>query len=193
MNFSGLEFGVALWLRYVCVCSVQSVPSDSFESASWLLCPWDFPDKDTEVGCHFLLQGIFLTQVSNPVSLACVSCVARQILCHLSRLGKPYVCAYLVTCDPFKTSLVAQMVKRLSTVQETWVRSLGRENCLEKEMATHSSTLAQKIPRTEDSFYHLSRLGSPMYVLINLVTCDPFKDFFLSGARVFQRELWPVL
>ena len=44
------------------------------------------------------------------------------------------------------TSLVAQMVKRLSTMWETWVRSLGRKDSLEKEMATHSSTLAQKIP-----------------------------------------------
>ena len=34
------------------------------------------------------------------------------------------------------------MVKRLSTVQETWVQSLGREDSLEKETATHSSTLA---------------------------------------------------
>ena len=41
-----------------------------------------------------------------------------------------------------KTSLVAQMVKRLPTMQETWVRSLGEEDPLEKEMATHSSTLA---------------------------------------------------
>ena len=31
-----------------------------------LLCPWDFPDKNTGVGCHFLLQGIFPTQGSNP-------------------------------------------------------------------------------------------------------------------------------
>ena len=37
---------------------------------------------------------------------------------------------------------VAQMVKRLSTMQETWVRSLGQKDSLEKEMATHSSTLA---------------------------------------------------
>ena len=49
------------------------------------------------------------------------------------------------------TSPVAQMVKRLSTVRETWVRSLGREDSLEKEMATHSSTLASKIPWTEES------------------------------------------
>ena len=37
---------------------------------------------------------------------------------------------------------VAQRLKRLPVMQETWVRSLGRENPLEKEMATHSSTLA---------------------------------------------------
>ena len=41
-----------------------------------------------------------------------------------------------------RDSLVAQTVKRLSTIQETWVRSLGWEDPLEKEMATHSSTLA---------------------------------------------------
>ena len=46
-------------------------------------------------------------------------------------------------------SLVAQGVKRLPTMWETWVRSLGREDPLEKEMATHSSTLAWKIPWTE--------------------------------------------
>ena len=47
------------------------------------------------------------------------------------------------------TSLVAQRVKRLPTMQETQVQSLGQEDPLEKEMATHSSTLAWKIPWTE--------------------------------------------
>ena len=46
-------------------------------------------------------------------------------------------------------SLVAQKVKRQSAMQETQVRFLDREDSLEKEMATHSSTLAWKIPRTE--------------------------------------------
>ena len=46
--------------------------------------------------------------------------------------------------------LVAQTVKQLSAMLETWVRSLGREDPLEKEMATHSSTLAWKIPWTEE-------------------------------------------
>ena len=42
------------------------------------------------------------------------------------------------------------MVKRLSTMRETWVQSLGREDSLEKEMTTHSSTLAWKIPWMEE-------------------------------------------
>ena len=48
------------------------------------------------------------------------------------------------------TSLVVQMVKRLSTMQETQVQSLGQEDPLEKEMAPHSSTLAWKILWTEE-------------------------------------------
>ena len=47
-------------------------------------------------------------------------------------------------------SLVAQTLKRLPAMRETWVRSLGREDPLEKEMATHSSTLAWRIPWTEE-------------------------------------------
>ena len=45
---------------------------------------------------------------------------------------------------------MAQTIKHLSTMRETWVRSLGREDSLEKKMATHSSTLAWKIPWTEE-------------------------------------------
>ena len=47
-------------------------------------------------------------------------------------------------------SLVAQTVKRLPAMRETWVRFLDREDLLEKEMAIHSSTLAWKIPWTEE-------------------------------------------
>ena len=45
---------------------------------------------------------------------------------------------------------MAQMVKHLPTIQETWVQSLGWEDLLEKAMTTHSSTLAWKIPWTEE-------------------------------------------
>ena len=50
----------------------------------------------------------------------------------------------------FRTSLVVHTVKRLPTMQEIQIRSLGQEDPLEKEMATHSSTLARKIPWTEE-------------------------------------------
>ena len=49
-----------------------------------------------------------------------------------------------------RTSLVAWTVKRLPTMRETQVQSLGWEDSLEKEMAPHSSTLAWKIPWTEE-------------------------------------------
>ena len=52
--------------------------------------------------------------------------------------------------EGFVCSLVAQTVKCLPTMWETWVQSLGWEDLLEKERATHSSILAWKIPWTED-------------------------------------------
>ena len=45
---------------------------------------------------------------------------------------------------------VGQTVKNLPAMQDTWVQSLGREDSLEKEMATHSSILAEIIPWTEE-------------------------------------------
>ena len=55
--------------------------------------------------------------------------------------------------------LVAQTVKRLPAMRETWVQFLGREDPLEKEMAIHSSILAWKIPWTEEP-YRLQSMGS---------------------------------
>ena len=50
----------------------------------------------------------------------------------------------------FMSAMVAQTIKRLSTMWETQVRSLGWEDTLEKEMAIHFSTIAWKIPWTEE-------------------------------------------
>ena len=57
------------------------LPSHGLQPAR-LLCPWNSSGKNTGVGCHALLQGIFPTQGSNPGLLHC-----RQILYHLSHLG----------------------------------------------------------------------------------------------------------
>ena len=56
----------------------------------------------------------------------------------------------MLLTDSLYDSLVAQTVKLLPAICETLVPSLGREDLLEKEMETHSSTLAWKIPRTEE-------------------------------------------
>ena len=60
-------------------------------------------------------------------------------------------CKYKLQCFTFifYVKLMAQTVKRLPTMRETPVQSLGWEDLLEKEMATHSSILAWKIPRME--------------------------------------------
>ena len=61
-----------------------------------------------------------------------------------------FLMSYMYSDFP-RTSLVTQMVKCLPTMWGTQVRSLGWEDPLEKEMATHSNTLAWKIPWTEES------------------------------------------
>ena len=61
----------------------DSLPPHGLQSTR-LLCPGDFPDNDTGVSCHFLLQGIFPTQGSDPGLLHC-----RQILYQLSYKGSP--------------------------------------------------------------------------------------------------------
>ena len=57
-------------------------------------------------------------------------------------------------------SPVAQTVKNIPEMQETWVRSLGREDPVEEEMAIHSSILAWRIPGTEE-LGRLQSIGSP--------------------------------
>ena len=65
-------------------------------------------------------------------------------------LGPPSLYVWCTLWIFLKTFLVAQTVKCLPTMWETWVRFLGQEDLLEKEMATHSSTLAWKIQWTEE-------------------------------------------
>ena len=70
-----LQFGLLYSLTaYMCVRACACMLSCSFVSdalghnglqPTWFLCPWNFPGKNTEVGCHFLLQGNFLTQGLN--------------------------------------------------------------------------------------------------------------------------------
>ena len=54
-----------------------------------LLCPWDFPGKNTEVGCCFLLQGS--SQPRDWTHISCSSCIIRQILYHWGTWVAPYI------------------------------------------------------------------------------------------------------
>ena len=87
------------------------------------------------------------------------------------------------------TSLAAQTVKHVSTMWETWVQSLGQEDSLEKEMAPHSSTLAQKIPWTEEPGVHgvaksRTRLSNFTFTFTN--TLDyPSIHSFVSPSQMF--------
>ena len=73
-----------------------------------------------------------------------------------------------------RTSLVAQMVKRLPIMQETRVQSLGQEDLLEKEMAAHCSILAWKIPRTEEP-RGLQSMGSQSWTRLSNFTFTSLK------------------
>ena len=87
---------------YLCMRSLHacSAVSDSFAthgpcmgSPARFLCPWDFPDKNTQAGCHFLLQGIFPTQGSNPSLLRRMHWQVDSL--SLSHLGSPSLCIYI--------------------------------------------------------------------------------------------------
>ena len=85
-------------------------------------------------------------------------CILRLLLCYL-------VCEFRYLFEVWypEVSLVAQTVKSLPAMWETWVWSLGGEDPLEKELATHSSILAWKILWTEEpgglQFMGLHRVG----------------------------------
>ena len=96
--------------------------------------------------------------------------------------------SYLVSLSGYTalfTSLVAQMVKRLSTMREAWVRSLCREDSLEKEMATHSSTLAQKIPWTEEPGVH--RVAKSRTQLSDF-TSQPYFNHKAATYRIYLSQ-----
>ena len=99
----------------------------------------------------------FAGSVRSSMHLHMVSCSSRNIIWP-SPVSPKFLCILVKSyAQPLRppticggASLVAQRLKRLPAMQETWVLSLGREDPLEKAMAPHSSILARKIPWTEE-------------------------------------------
>ena len=89
---------------------------------------------------------MFIAQLSHPyITTGKTTALTRQTF-----VGRVMSLLFNMLSRLILASLVAQMVKHLPAMQETWVRSLGREDLLEKEMATHSSIRAWRIPWTEE-------------------------------------------
>ena len=116
-----------------------------------LLRPWDFLGKSTGVGCHFLLQGLFLTQGSNPGLPHC-----RQTLYYVSHQGRrPWFNSWVRKIrwrrDSLPTPVFLDFPGGSDGKESTYnVGNLGREDPLEKGTATQSSILAWRIPWTEE-------------------------------------------
>ena len=128
-----------------------------------LLCPWDFPGKRTGVGCHCLLQNNKILTANKPRE----EIIWGELNFHwiqkkeeregkgnkeqMGPIGNSEIDRkFKPDYEDNRASLVAQMVKNMPAVQETWVQSLGPEDPLEKGMATHYSILAQRISWTEE-------------------------------------------
>ena len=84
-------------------------------------------------------------------SWTCTNFILKEKGRYWKIFHTPFLCIWTCLSYLWWTSLVAQMVKHLPTMRETQVQSLGQEDPLKKEMATHSSILAWKIPWTEEA------------------------------------------
>ena len=122
---------------------------------------------------------------------------------YLELLWVNLCCINIKKC-PSWASLVVQMVKSLPAIQETWVQYLAWEDPLEKEMATHSSILAWKIPWIEDPgglhSIRLQRVGHDW--VTNRFSCKIAKQalsFRISSsyllrvrAQMLTGNCWPM-
>ena len=115
--------------------------------------------------------------------------------------GKPWGKAFfgsMLGVFLWEASLVAQRVKRLPAMQETWVWSLGQEDPLEKAMATLSSTLAWKIPWTEKrgrlQSMELQRVRHNWATSLSVWSCEDH-GFYKQNTRVCYSDalIWVVL
>ena len=131
------------------LCQVASVVSDSVWpqglQPTRLLCPWVSPGKNIGVGCHALLQGIFLTQGLNPSLLCLLYWQVGSLPLH-----QPEACYHLdfgltVSAQEKASLSLSFPLKNPPAMQETWVQSTCWEDPLEKGMATLSSILAWRI------------------------------------------------
>ena len=146
---------------------------------------WNALKETGNVKLTEMVTTVWLPYVQFNLVICKSSLSAEHNLCylrghHLLKFTSPAV----------KPSLLAQRVKRLPAIQEIWVRSLGREDLLEKEMAPHSSVLAWRIPWMEEPGM-LQSTGSQSQTRLN--------DFTFTLLAVMYKpiktkaEMWTLI
>ena len=122
--------------------------------ASGPITSWQIDGETVETVSSFIFLGSKIIadgDCSNEIKRHLL--LGRKVMTNLDSILKNRDITLSTKVHPVKArliSLVAQTVKCMPTMQETWVRSLGGEHSLEEEIATYSSTLAWKIPWTEE-------------------------------------------
>ena len=150
--FCFIDYAKALdcWITTKCAKLLKRWEYQATLPASWEICMQVKEQLELDVDQHtgFKLVKEYVKAVyCHPAYLTYKQITSWEMPgCMKHKLKSRLLGEISITSD----SLVAQMVKRLPAMWETWVRFLGREDPLEKEMATHSSTLAWKIPWMEE-------------------------------------------
>ena len=135
---------------------------------------WREPKSICDVNINVECMSDFLS----PVLLLCEK---YKTFDYINLHDRIYILAFL------QLPLAAQLIKNLPTMKETWVWSLGGEDTLEKAMAPHSSTLAWKVPWTEEPD-RLQSMGSPRVghdwgTSLSLFTFSPILTLKESNVR----------
>ena len=116
----------------------------------------------------------------------------EPICCSISSSNCCFLTCIQIDYTNNNLSLVAQTVKSLPAIQETWIRFLGQEDPLEKEMATGSSTLAWKIPWTEEpgrlQFTGSLRVGHNWATSLHFTCCSmsSYNCCFLTCIQISE-------
>ena len=120
--------------------------------ASGPITSWQTDGETVETGRDFILGGSKITadgDGSHEIKRHLL--LGRKLMTNLDSILKSKDITFPTKVHLVKASLVAQLVKNMLAMQETWVRSLGWEDPLEKGKATHSSIVAWRIPWTVQS------------------------------------------
>ena len=150
-----------------------------------------FPSKDKRFSLFMVVMPIELPQIINHRTYENTSLGFHKPW-TLPTIDQHLILFHVYFClkTPY-SSLVAQWVKTLPTMQETWIWFLGWEDLLEKEMATHSHILAWRIPWTEES--KLLLLLNILIFFIYYVIFIYWFDILIYLIYWLTLNSWPIV